>query len=544
MHPSNIAFDKFTVTNETISINSFDITISGKQLFKNATLQLCPGKKYGLLGSNGSGKTTLLLNLLKLRNQDNNESNYKIFTLYVDQEIKLDERNPVDFILDSNYKQRNIQKSIDEINNLLESDELEDNEIENYQQKMIDLTETISNWNPEKEESQVVKILLGLGFSLNDLTKNSNLFSGGWQMRISLARSLYLDPDLLLLDEPTNHLDLEATIWLTDYLNNWKHTAIIISHNIGFINDVCDYILNIENQKLSTYKGNYFTFKKAFNVKQITLEKEWEIYSKKLNNIKNKGNKKELDEYIKKNKIDRPPKPFDGVIDFGEPLQIKSNLIRMENITFGYSEENIILSNIEFGMDIHSRVVLVGPNGSGKSTFVKLICNEIKPITGNITYHPQLNIGYYNQHFDSQLPLDKNPIEYLDSIIPKEFIKNGNSEQTIRSYLGKVRLESSAHLKKISELSGGQKARVAIVKLIFKKPNCLILDEPTNHLDIETVESLIDGLVDFNGGILVITHDHNLIERINANILMMDPFDKKINIIESYETYCNYILSL
>jgi ATP-binding cassette subfamily F protein 1 len=263
MLASNITFDKFTVTNETININNFDISISGKQLFKNAILQLSPGKKYGLLGPNGSGKTTLLLNLLQLRNQDNQETS-KIYTLYVDQEIKLDHRNPVDFILDSNYKQRNIQKSIDEINLLLESDTLEDNEIESYQQKMIDLSEIISNWNPKKEESDVIKILIGLGFSLSDLHKESQLFSGGWQMRISLARSLYLDPDLLLLDEPTNHLDLEATIWLTDYLESWKHTAIIISHNIGFINDVCDYILNIETQKLGMYKGNYTSFKKAY----------------------------------------------------------------------------------------------------------------------------------------------------------------------------------------------------------------------------------------------------------------------------------------
>jgi len=542
MLASNITYDKFTITNETININNFDISVSGKQLLKNATLQLSPGKKYGLLGPNGSGKTTLLLNLLELRNKDNQETS-KIYTLYVDQEIKLDQRNPVDFILDSNYKQRNIQKSIDEINILLESDTLEDDEIESYQQKMIDLTDIISNWNPEKEESQVIRILIGLGFSLSDLHKESHLFSGGWQMRVSLARSLYLDPDLLLLDEPTNHLDLEATIWLTNYLETWKHTAIIISHNIGFINDVCDYILNIENQKLGMYKGNYASFKKAYQIKLVTAEKEWETFNKKVQALKKKGNKKESEEYINKNNVNRPPKPFDGVIDFGEPAIIKSNLITMDNASFAY-DENLILSNINFGMDMNSRIVLVGPNGSGKSTLVKLLCGEIKPSTGEINVHPQLNIAYYNQHFDSQLPLNQTPIEYLHSIIPKDFIKNGNSDQTIRSYLGKVRLEGSAHIKKISELSGGQKARVAIVKLIFKQPNCLILDEPTNHLDLETVESLIDGLKEFKGGILVITHDHNLIQEIDASILMMDPFERKIKMIESYEKYCDYILSM
>jgi ATP-binding cassette subfamily F protein 1 len=542
MLASNLTYDKFTITNETISINSFDINVTGKQLFKNANLQLSPGKKYGLLGPNGSGKTTLLLNLLQLRNQDNQESN-KIYTLYVDQEIKLDQRNPVDFILDSNYKQLNIQKTINDINNLLEGDTLEDDEIESYQEKIIDLSNTISNWNSEKEQSEIIKILLGLGFSYSDLTKESHNFSGGWQMRISLARSLYLDPDLLLLDEPTNHLDLEATIWLTNYLDNWKHTAIIISHNIGFINDVCDYILNIENQKIGIYKGNYSSFKKAYNIKLVTAEKEWEIYNKKIAALKKKGNKKETDEFIKKNNVERPSKPFDGVINFGEPDLIKSSLINMTNVSFGY-DNDMILSNINYGIDMNSRIVLVGPNGSGKSTFVKLLSGEIKPIKGEINYHPQLNIAYYNQHFDSQLPLNKTPIEYLHSIIPKDFIKNGNSEQTIRCFLGKVRLEGSAHTKNISDLSGGQKARVAIVKLIFKKPNCLILDEPTNHLDLETVESLIDGLVEFKGCILVITHDHNLIEQINANIIMMDSINNNIKSIDSYDSYCDYILSI
>lgn len=541
MLASNITFDKLTFTNETITINNFDITIAGKQLFKNAKLQLTPGKKYCLLGPNGSGKTTLLLNLLNLRNQDSKEENNKIFTLYVDQEIKLDTRNPVEFILDSNYKQMNIQKSIDNINHLLESDTLEESEIESYQQKMIDLTNIIIDWNTEKEQSNIIKILLGLGFSNDDLIKESQLFSGGWQMRISLARALYLEPDLLLLDEPTNHLDLEATIWLSNYLNEWNHTSIIISHNIGFINDVCDYILNIEQYKLGMYKGNYNAFKKAHEIKLRTLEKEWDSYSKKITAMKKKGNKKEMEEFIKKNHIERPPKPFDGVIDFGEPELIKSNLITMKNCSFGYNDK-LILSEIEFGFDMNSKIVLVGPNGSGKSTFVKLLAKEIKPITGQVDYHPQLNIAYYNQHFDTQLPLDKSPIEYLLSIIPEEFIKNGNSEQSIRSYLGKVRLESSAHVKKISDLSGGQKARVAIVKLIFKKPNCLILDEPTNHLDLETVESLIDGLKEFIGGLLVITHDHNLIEQIDAEILMMDGC--KIRKIDSYESYCDLVLKL
>jgi len=544
MLASNMTFDKYTITNDIININKFDITIQNKQLFKDASLRLTSGKKYGLLGPNGSGKTTLLLNLLELRNNHTKDTiTNKIYTLYVDQEIKLDDRNPIDFIIDSNYKQINIQKSIDNINELLESESLKGDEIEYYQQKLEYLMNIMLSWSLEKEQSEIIKILIGLGFSQDDLKKNTNLFSGGWQMRISLARSLYLEPDLLLLDEPTNHLDLEATIWLINYLNSWNHTSIIISHNIGFIDDVCDYILNIENQSLAMYKGNYTFFKKAFNIKLITKEKEWKQYEKKVQSLKNKNTKKVINEYIKKNHIDRPPKPFDGIINFGDIDAVKSNLITMDNVSFGYNKDDMILSNIDFGIDINSRIVMVGPNGSGKSTFVKLLAGEIQPMSGEIIYNSQLKIGYYNQHFDNQLPLDKTPLEYLYSIVPQHLIKNGNTEQTIRSFLGKVRLEGSSHTKQIGKLSGGQKARIAIVNLIFKCPNCLILDEPTNHLDLDTVESLIDGLCDFKGSIIIITHDHNLIERINANIVMMNPIEKNINNIESYDDYCELIFN-
>ncbi len=544
----NITYDKFTYTAETIGINSFDLSVPGKELFKNSKLSMSPGNIYGLTGKNGSGKSCLLKKLLELKNESKvKASSIKINTLYVEQEIELDDRLPIDYVLDSNFKQRKYEKELDEINQIMESeyvDTIEQDEYDRLCEKADELTHKLGMWNLGKEKAKVARILNGLGFTIQDLEKPSNLFSGGWQMRLSLARALYLEPDLLLLDEPTNHLDLEAIIWLSDYLSEWKYTVIVVSHNIGFLNDVCTHIINIEDKKLVQYKGNYSLFKSAFQNKQTELISSWEKYEKKLKELKAKHKEKSVvEEFISKNYVKRPEKTYEVEINFFDQPKIKSNLISLDDVSFGYDDSSMVLSNINLGIDMDSRIVLVGPNGSGKSTLIKLMVGEIKPTSGDVYVNSQCRIGYYNQHFENQLPLDKTPIDYLKSIISSDFVNGGQIEQSVRSYLGDVKLEPSAHTKKISELSGGQKARVAIVKLIFLQPHCLILDEPTNHLDIETVEAIIESLVNFNGGILVITHEPELIDRLDAQVLMMDPKTKKINkTIYCYDDYCKHIL--
>lgn len=546
----NICYDKFTCTTDTIGFNSFDLSIGNKELLKDAKLSMCPGQIYGLIGSNGSGKSSLLKKLIEMKN-DIKTDNMQVTTLYVEQEIELDSRLPVDFILDSNYKQIAAEKELNNINSILESEQaelLENDEYECLQQKARELTHIVTIWDSGQEKINITKILGGLGFCKNDLTKPSYQFSGGWQMRISLARALYLEPDLLLLDEPTNHLDLEAIIWLADYLNNWSHTVIVVSHNIGFLNEICDFILNIDNKKIIQYKGNYNSFKICRDIKTRENEKEWEKYDKKLKELKKKGtDKNKIIEFTKTNFISRPAKTLIGSIDFGTPIKLKSNMVSLTNVNFSYGD-NLILSNVSLGIDMNSKIVLMGPNGSGKSTLIKLITNEIQPSNGSIYNNPHCKIGYYNQHFENLLPADQTPVQYLKTIIPPNLI-HGNIDQTIRSYLGQIRLDSIDHTKLIGDLSGGQKARVAIVKLIFMQPHCLILDEPTNHLDIDTVDALIHGLINFKGGILTITHEPELIKSIeqleNSTIWVMDPTTKNISkTINSYDQYCSFISDL
>ena len=537
MNPYNFTYEKFTYNVNSLSINNFKLSIGQKTLFDNSSLSFSYGQRYGLIGKNGYGKTSLLKQFKYICTED------KLRILYVEQELILDERKPLQFILDSNIKLKFYQDRVNLLQTKFDNDESEFNE-EIYKE-LEEAQINLDSFNPDKEESLINRILFGLGFTKEMLDQHSNLFSGGWQMRLSLARSLYLEPDLLLLDEPTNHLDLEAIIWLSDYLQTWKKIAVIVSHNIGFINYVCTYTMNIEDKKLITYKGNYNKFKNTFTKKMTEMKKEYDKFEKKLKEAKKKGlTKDKLAEFIKKNEVPRPYKDYDIKIEFLDTRKYNTPVIKINNLSFSYGDKKI-LDNVTLGLGMDSRVTLVGLNGCGKSTLIKLIKGEIKPDDGEIFIQHGIKIGYYNQHFDQQLPFDKTPIEFLQDYAPSSELigKDINKYEIVRNYLGKIKLESSAHNKLIGELSGGQKARVAFVKLIFERPQILLLDEPTNHLDIETVETLIESLETFEGGILLITHEPEMIERLSNQIWMLNKNTQKIiTNIESYDQYCNIIL--
>jgi ATP-binding cassette subfamily F protein 1 len=355
-------------------------------------------------------------------------------------------------------------------------------------------------------------------------------------MRISLAKALYIEPDLLLLDEPTNHLDLEAVVWLGSYLESVfpakNKMALIVSHNVGFLNQVATHILNIEKGKLVTYKGNYLTFKYNLSKKQIHDIKEWDKLMKK----KKGKSKKEFDEMLKKSGLTEPEKPYNVNINFSDIGRFPGNVISVDEMSFSYGEKKIF-DKISFGVDMDSRVTLIGRNGIGKSTLLKLIMGELEPNEGKLNRQNGLRIGYYHQHFEHFLPKDKTPVEYLEEAVPQDLII-GSKMQTVRKYLGTLKLEAEAHNSTIGSLSGGQKARVAFISLLFQKPHFILLDEPTNHLDIETVEALIEGLKEYKGGLMVITHEPEMITNLESELWILE--NNKITFYNNtFEEYCN-----
>ena len=517
MENFNIIIGKSNYTSNMIQVDKFSVSIGQKTLYDDSELVLAPGNIYGLIGKNGCGKSILL----KMIKDNKIPVNKNLLVLYVEQEIENTDKTPVLILKESNGVFFRNQKRLDELNTIMSTEEFQNLEnsnqmLEEYQK----LEEEMDGVKPEYEEVKIRKILLGLGFSNDMMDQSSKLFSGGWKMRISLARALYIEPDVLLLDEPTNHLDLEAVLWLGDYLENTFRSknkiGLLVSHNIGFLNHICTNILNIEKGKLITYKGNYSQFKYNLDKKFRHELKEW---MKLLKKKKGKSNK-EFNDIVKKSGLSPPEKPYNVNIEFCDVPEYNNNIISVRDVSFSYNDK-LIFKNLDFGLDTNSRVTLIGKNGVGKSTLLKLIVGELEPDSGNIIKKSGLKIGYYHQHFEDYLPKDKDPIDFLENMVPDDLITI-NKIQTVRKYLGTVGLEGKAHTSFIGDLSGGQKARVALVSLIFQKPSLILFDEPTNHLDIETVEALIEGLKSFDGGVMLITHESEMITNLESELWILE----------------------
>ena len=534
MESYNLAIsEKLKPSLEGINVPEFSISINGTILFEKSSLKINKGK-YGLIGPNGCGKTTLLKHLAN-RSIPIHEN---ISVLYVEQEVDDTDETPIEVVFKANKELLLLKNRECEIEKMLEDNIADDNIMNEYEE----IQEKLNMLSIDTQIPEIKKLLKGLGFSEDDMKKKVTDFSGGWRMRISLARALYIKPDILLLDEPTNHLDLLAILWLSDYLSNYEKIVLIVSHNVGFLNNVCSHILNIENKMITTYKGNYYMFKKALKNKQKTIEKEYQKYEKKLRSMKKnpKKTKADVQKFIKESEVKKPEKEYLVRIPFEDIKTFRDNLITVSGASAGY-ENKIILSNIELGISTDSRITIVGKNGSGKSTLIKLLIGEIEPMEGEVRRQDKMRISYYHQHFDSQLPNDLNPVEFLSNMIPEDILVNGNRVQTVRKYLGHLGLNGKFHLNKISELSGGQKARVALVKIIFEKPHLILMDEPTNHLDLETIQGLIDGLKEYNGGLVVITHEPEMITQLDSQLLIVED-NKVIQWKESFEDYVDELL--
>ena len=503
----------------------FDLSINGHKIFENTQLIICNGEKYGLVGKNGIGKTSLL-NYIYQQFAQNND------IYMVNQEIKITNDIIINYILNSNQKRCDIINKYNKVNEKI-NNEPTDELIKEFRE----ITEMMNNMEIDKDESKIKKILYGLGFTIEDQNKPVSTFSGGWKMRISLATALFNKPDLLLLDEPTNHLDLEACIWLTEYLSEWKNTLVVVSHDINFLNNICTSIMHINNdtKKLKYYKGNYMKYEKMKEIDDKSLENEWNKLEKTVFDMKKKSTKREvIDDYIKKKNLEPKQKPSKITIEFPEIGVIDGNIIECNNISFGYSKDKLLFKNISFGIDMNSRITFVGKNGIGKTTLMNLLLGKLIPLNGHIKRDQRLRIEYYSQHAIQELPYEMTPIEYIETIDKKTDINY------IRKLLGRIGLNGDLQQRPIKLLSGGQKVRVVLVAIQIKNPHLIILDEPTNHLDIETIQALIKGINEYNGGILMITHDIRLITDTNSILYQIT----EDGIYETtYDEYENEILN-
>jgi len=490
-----------------IQLQDFAIRRGGRLLFDQATMQLHPGWKIGLTGVNGAGKSTLFAALLgEITGDAGKLSRPSVWTVaHMAQEVETQETAAVDFVLSGDEEWW-------EINQALELDD-PDMPIE----RLTDLHGRFGEIDGYTAPARAAQMMAGLGFSDAQLGLPVSSFSGGWRMRLNLARTLMSRSDLLLLDEPTNHLDLDAILWLEDWLKQYAGTLVLISHDRDFLDAITDHILHVENQKLTLYTGNYSTFEQtraerlaqqqqAFEKQQATrahLQKyidRFKAQATKARQAQSRIKQLERMQDLSAAHIDTP-----FTFSFREPTRMSTPLLRLDEVDAGYGDKAIV-KNIILQLTPDSRIGLLGMNGAGKSTLIKTLTGVLPTLSGQRVASEHLNLGYFAQHQMDELDGDASPMLAISRLAGRQV-----SDADLRAFLGSFGFSGQRMDEPCAGFSGGERARLALALIVWKKPNVLILDEPTNHLDLDMRLALSMALQDFEGAVVLVSHERQLI---------------------------------
>ncbi len=517
-----------------IELQSITLHRGDKTLLADASLRIHPGEKTALVGANGAGKTSLFLLLQGHLQVDRGSvsipSDWRI--AHMAQEVAAGDSSAIDFVLDGDSELRRIEQAL-----AIADDD-------NQLAKLYGELDAIDGYQAGRRAEQ---LLLGLGFPSSQWQQPVSSFSGGWRIRLNLAQALMCPSDLLLLDEPTNHLDLDASLWLEGWLARYRGTMVLISHDRDFIDNVCEQIVHVENATLNRYRGNYSAFERQraerLAQQQVAFEKQQERiehiqhfiarFRAKASKAKQAQSRlKELDrmESLSPAHVDSP---FD--FSFPTPERFSDPLLNISQATLGYSGAGL-LKDVSLSIHPGTRLGLLGANGAGKSTLLKSLAGDLSLLAGERTGGEHLKLGYFTQHQLEALDLDASPALHLQRISPKA------REQEIRSFLGGFNFRGDAALTPIRNSSGGEKARLALAIVVWQKPNLLLLDEPTNHLDLEMCHALTVALQEFEGAVVVVSHDRHLLRNTVEELLLVA--DGRVQEFDGdLQDYSNWLLS-
>ncbi|KAM7224067.1 protein GCN20 [Rhypophila decipiens] len=522
-----------------IKIDNTDVSIGGLRILTDTTLTLSYGHRYGLVGNNGVGKSTLLRALSRREVAIPTH----ISILHVEQEITGDDTPALQAVLDADVWRKVLLKEQSEITQKLADIESQrtgladtsadaaklDKDREALDQRLGDIQGKLAEMESDKAESRAASILAGLGFSQERQQFATKTFSGGWRMRLALARALFCEPDLLLLDEPSNMLDVPSITFLSNYLQTYPSTVLVVSHDRAFLNEVATDIIHQHSQRLDYYRGaNFDTFYATKEERKKTAKREYETQMAQRAHLQafidkfryNAAKSSEAQSRIKKLErmpvLEAPETEYSVHFQFPEVEKISPPIVQMSEVTFGYSKDNILLRNVDLDVQLDSRIGIVGPNGAGKTTVLKLLVGKLSPTSGTISMHPRLRIGFFAQHHVDALDLNASAVTFMAKNYP------GRKDEEYRRQLGAFGITGTTGLQKMELLSGGQKSRVAFACLALQNPHILVLDEPSNHLDIEAMDALSDALKEFQGGVLMVSHDVTMLQTVCTSLWVCD----------------------
>ncbi|MDK9422499.1 ABC transporter ATP-binding protein [Pectobacterium carotovorum] len=521
-----------------IVFSSLQIRRGVRVLIDNATATVNPGQKVGLVGKNGCGKSTLLSLLKGEISADGGSATFpQNWSLaWVNQETPALDKPALDYVIDGDREFRQLEAALQTAN-----EENDGNAIATLHGKL----DAIQAWTIQARASS---LLNGLGFSQSQLQQPVSAFSGGWRMRLNLAQALICRSDLLLLDEPTNHLDLDAVIWLEKWLKNYAGTLVLISHDRDFLDPVVTKILHIEQQSLNEYTGNYSSFERQRATRLAQQQSLYEHQQERVAHLQHyidrfraqatkakqaQSRIKMLErmEMIAPAHVDNPFR-----FSFRAPESLPNPLMKMEKVSAGYNDK-LILESIKLNLVPGSRIGLLGHNGAGKSTLIKLLAGTLAPLKGEIGLAKGVKLGYFAQHQLEFLRADESPLQHLVRLAERE------TEQQLRDYLGGFGFQGDKVTEITERFSGGEKARLVLALIVWQRPNLLLLDEPTNHLDLDMRQALTEALIDFEGALVVVSHDRHLIRSTTDDLYLVhdqkvEPFDGDL------EDYQQWLVSL
>ncbi|MFZ1875040.1 MAG: ABC transporter ATP-binding protein [Chania sp.] len=499
-----------------IVFSSLQIRRGTRVLLDNATATVNPGQKVGLVGKNGCGKSTLLAMLKGELAADGGSYTFpgNWALAWVNQETPALDVPALEYVIDGDREFRQLEAELQ-----LANDVNDGHAIATLHGKL----DAIDAWTIR---SRAASLLHGLGFSNEQLQSPVRAFSGGWRMRLNLAQALVCRSDLLLLDEPTNHLDLDAVIWLERWLKSYSGTLVLISHDRDFLDPIVDKILHIENQTINEYTGNYSSFERQRVTKLAQQQSLYQSQQEKVAHLQSYIDRfraqatkaKQAQSRIKM--LERmeliAPAHVDNPFSFSfrQPESLPNPLLRMEKVSAGYGDK-VILQSIKLNLVPGSRIGLLGRNGAGKSTLIKLLAGTLEPLSGEIGLAKGIKLGYFAQHQLEFLRADESPLQHLSRIAPRVL------EQQLRDYLGGFGFQGDKVTEVTERFSGGEKARLVLALIVWQRPNLLLLDEPTNHLDLDMRQALTEALIDFEGALVVVSHDRHLLRSTTDDLYLV-----------------------